>query len=392
VLSQVQGLVAAVRSQTDDLARAAAAEASAPVELLEGYADVVLAAAASDRRVGDRELERFRSAGERAAGSAVPLGALLDLFLSATRLYWETMGRSVQAATPEAVALAAGALFRASDDIVAALAQGYQDSQRLAIRQQEATRREFVDDLLAGGGEGTALEQRAADFGFNASGAHTVLVVRAERPLHDAGPVQDRVENQVQSRFGRRDVVVATKDGLLVCIFPSRPGSPEPAHELAGFLSETTTGAWQVGVGRPGSGLGGVARSYREARETLDLAERLGVADPLVRVDGLMAFRLLGRDPSGLAEVVRYALGGLGRARGGPEHLVQTLEAYFAEGGNTTATARRLHVTPRAVTYRLEAIRRHTGYRAREPRDAFVLQVALWGRRLLEDSLPGSGN
>jgi len=163
----------------------------------------------------------------------------------------------------------------------------------LAIRQQEATRREFVDDLLAGGGERAALEQRAADFGFNASGAHTVLVVRAERPLRDAGPVQGRVENQVQSRFGRRDVIVATKDGLLVCIFPSRAESPDPAHELAGFLSETATGSWQVGVGRPGSGLGGVVRSYREAREALDLAERLGVADPIVRVDGVMAFRLL---------------------------------------------------------------------------------------------------
>ena len=86
VLAQVQGLVEAVRQQADDLARAAAAEASAPVELLEGYAEVVLAAAASDRRVGDRELERFRSTGERAAGSAVALGALLDLVLSATRL------------------------------------------------------------------------------------------------------------------------------------------------------------------------------------------------------------------------------------------------------------------------------------------------------------------
>lgn len=384
MLAEVQTLVEAVRPGTARMAEAAAEEASAPVALLEGYTDVILAAAASDRRVGDRELERFRRTGEQAAGSAVPLGALLDLFLSATRLCWESIGEAVGDTTPQAVAVAAAAFFRASDDVVAALAQGYQDAQRLAIRQQEATRREFVDDLLAGGGDRTALEQRAADFGFNPSGGHTVLVVRADRPLRDAGPVQGWVENQVQSRFGQRDAIVATKEGLLVCIFPARAGIPDPASELAGFLSETASGAWQVGVGRKGPGLGGVARSYREAREAIDLAERLGVTDPIVRVDALLAFRLLGRDPAALAEVVRDVLGGLDVARGGATHLVETLETYFAEGGNTTAAARALHVTPRAVTYRLEAIHRFTGYRAADARDAFVLQVALWGRRLLE--------
>jgi hypothetical protein len=391
VVAEIQALVEAVRPSTVRLVEAAADEASAPIVLLEGYLDVVLSAAASDRRVGDRELERFRRTGEQAAGSAVPLGALLDLFLSATRLCWEAIGEIVSDTTPQAVAVAAAAFFRASDDVVAALAQGYQDAQRLAIRQQEATRREFVDDLLAGG-DRAALEHRAADFGFNPSGGHTVLLVRADRPLRDAGPVQGWVENQVQSRFGQRDVVVATKDGLLVCIFPVRAGSPDPASELEGFLSETATGAWQIGVGRTGPGLGGVARSYREAREALDLAERLGVADPIVRIEALLAFRLLGRDPAGLAEVVRDVLGGLERARGGATHLVETLEAYVAEGGNTTAAARVLHVTPRAVTYRLEAVRRLTGYRASDPRDAFVLQVALWGRRLLASSLPDLGS
>ncbi len=375
-----------------EAAEAAASEASAPVELLGDYLEVLLGTASADRRVGDRDLERFRRIGERAAGSAMPLGALLDLYLSATKLIWEAMGEAVDEVAPQAVAVAATAFLRASDDVVAALAQGYQDAQRLAIRQQEATRREFVDDLLAGGSDPAVLEQRAADFGFNPSGAHTVLVVRADRPLQDAGPVQDWVEGQVQSRFGRRDAIVATKEGLLVCIFPSREGSGDPAAELAGFLSETATGDWQVGVGRTGSGLGGVARSYVEAREALDLAERLGLADPIVRVDALLAFRLLARDPTGLAEVVRDVLGGLERARGGSDYLIETLEVFFAEGGNTTAAARALHITPRAVTYRLEAIRQLTGHRASDAREAFVLQVALWGRRLLLGSLPASGS
>lgn len=39
-----------------------------------------------------------------------------------------------------------------------------------------------------------------------------------------------------------------------------------------------------------------------------------------------------------------------------------TVDAYFAAGGVTTTTARRLHMSVRAVTYRLDRIKTLTGY------------------------------
>ena len=52
----------------------------------------------------------------------------------------------------------------------------------------------------------------------------------------------------------------------------------------------------------------------------------------------------------------------LTKARGGARPLIDTLEAYFESGEVATATARRLHVSVRTVTYRLAKISSLTGY------------------------------
>jgi DNA-binding PucR family transcriptional regulator len=190
------------------------------------------------------------------------------------------------------------------------------------------------------------------------------------------------VEDRVQARFGREGAVVSMKEGLLVSIFPVSEEASDPAAGFERFLFELRAGEWWIGVGGESPGVAGVARSYREAREALDLGQRLGLQERIVRADTVRPFRLLARDPDELDEVVHEVLGRLEAGRGGSAHLIETLEALFSEGGNVSAAARRLHVTPRAVTYRLETVRRLTGYRADDARDAFVLQLALWGRRL----------
>jgi len=45
---------------------------------------------------------------------------------------------------------------------------------------------------------------------------------------------------------------------------------------------------------------------------------------------------------------------------------------------------RRLHLSVRAVTYRLHRIRQLTGYDLADPEEAFALQTAVLGARLLD--------
>ena len=82
--------------------------------------------------------------------------------------------------------------------------------------------------------------------------------------------------------------------------------------------------------------------------------------------------------------------------------MLETLEAYFASGGVTTATAARLHLSVRAVTYRLQRIGEVLGLDPTDPAHRFTLHAAVLGRpaarRVLTDqpgrtaTLPDVGN
>jgi DNA-binding PucR family transcriptional regulator len=149
-------------------------------------------------------------------------------------------------------------------------------------------------------------------------------------------------------------------------------------------LSRSTRGRpWRVTVGRPYPGSYGIARSYEEAREGLTMAVRLHLDTPVIHAEQLLIYRVLLRDQPAIADLVRTVLGGLVRARGGAEPLLATLDAYFAAGSVTTETARRLHLSVRAVTYRLDRITTLTGHDPTDPAQRFTINAAVLGAKLL---------
>lgn len=366
------------------IAAKAAREAGVDRALLGGYLEAVLEAAVLGRRLGRADLDTCRQMGEVAADQGIALSALLDLYLSALWRLWDDITGRAGSADASLVAAVAGGLFRTADDAAEALAEGHERAQRQSVRREETMRREFVDDLLSGGGDPGLVGEWAARFGFNLAGTHLVTVARTHRVLVDAGPVHAQVETHVLVSFGGRDVVVATKDGALVCVLPAT--ATDPAADLARTLHDSGEGPWQVGVGRPYAGPGGLVRSYNEACEALELARRLGLAEPIVRFESLLPYRVLALDPITVAEMVRAVLGPLDAARGGPGPLIATLDAYFAESGNASGTARRLHLSPRAVVYRLERIAQLTGHAADDPEGRFVLELAVRARRMISET------
>jgi len=142
-------------------------------------------------------------------------------------------------------------------------------------------------------------------------------------------------------------------------------------------------GSDRIGLGRTHGGVAGVAQSYDEALDALDLADRLGLTDRLVRADHFLVYKVLLRDREAIADLIEVVLAPLRSARGGPGPLLETIEAYVGAGGNTTATARRMHLSVRAVTYRLRRIQELTGHDPADPADRFVLQAAALGARAL---------
>ncbi|MFJ2033480.1 PucR family transcriptional regulator [Streptosporangium sp. NPDC087985] len=356
-----------------------------PAGLLGGHPRVLAAAAATGRLPGRAALDDYRAAGARAAESGVPLRVLVETAL-------------VMAESMDPVPLPA--LRRA----VSALMEGYENAQRLALRQEEVARREFVDDLLQGRAD--RLAERAEHFGLRLAETYAVAVARPAVPLDDGsvrdGTVRDgggvvrdgggvvwdgdgparRIEEAMVARFGSHNVLVAVRDGGLVCVVP---GSLTVATgEFTHHVRQMFAPGWRVGLGRPHRGPGGVVTSYREATGAIELGDRLDLRAPVLKAADLLVFPVLLRDRAAIEDLVTTVLSPLREARGGPEPLLGTLEAVFASQGNQTAAARRLGVSTRAVTYRLERIRRLTGFSPDDPTQRFTLETAVLGARLLE--------
>ncbi|MFD5108148.1 PucR family transcriptional regulator [Streptomyces cinereoruber] len=338
-------------------------------EYLEGYAEILAEASATGRRLTRDELEALRARGERAAEAGIGLRALIRSHLSAAG--------ELRAELPRA---AVDHLLAAVEQAVDAFAEGHERAGVLAVRQEEAYRREFIDDLLYGRSDLGRLAQRAERFGLLLAHAHAVAVAQGREPYEDGASVTRNVEASLVARFGQRRILITTKEGRLVCVAPA--DQPEVLSFFAKQAYAATDGG-QVALGRPHSGPGGVVQSYEEALNALDLAARLDLNDPVLRAADLLVYPVLTRDRQAMADLVVSVLGPLQEARGGARPLLDTLTAYFDTGCVAAETARQLSLSVRAVTYRLDRIHRLTGTDPGDPAQRYTLQTAVIGARFL---------
>lgn len=224
------------------------------------------------------------------------------------------------------------------------------------------------------------MAERAERYGLRLAGSHIVVTASRSTPFADGG----QAARQVESSMGpaARDVLVTTKDGLLVSVAPD---APSVVTKLVGQILEAlgSDASGRLGVGRAHRGPGGAVRSFEQAKNALEVGRRLHLPGPVYWASDLLVYQVLARDSAALADLVEDVLDPLRTARTGADTLLETLSAYFAGGQVATAAAAQLKVSARTVTYRLARIRALTGYSVYNPQHNFTLQVATLGARLL---------
>lgn len=370
------------------IARAASREAGGvPVGLLGDYLPAVLEAAASGRRLTAAELAGYGRSGEDAALAGVALRGLVDLFLSATWRLWRELPGDRSVAALRAAGLA---VLRAADDAVAAAAGGFEQASLTVARREEGERREFFDDLLSGRGRVGDLIVRGDQLGLRLAGPHQVVVAGPVPVDGTRYPAGLNVEAAVADAAAPAPSLVATRGGQVVAIIGATAGdeADRVARALARLLAQAPPAAvqppWRIVVGRSYPGPSGVVRSYEEAVEALDVAQRLSLPERIARAADLLIYHVLLRDRAAITDLVRTVLLPLEAARGGAVSLLATLAVYFSHGSVAAAAARELHLSVRAVTYRLARVKDLTGRDPAVPADALTLQVAVIGARLLD--------
>lgn len=372
-------------------------------ELLGDYLAMLADAAVLGQFPTRAQIDAVRGLGRRAAEQRVSVGRGVDLYLSAARRVWSELPAVARRRDNVAVRAAASAVLQVIDDAVAAFADGHAEAGREMVRREETLRRDLVDDLLRGDAHLSELVGRAEPFGLDLARAHQVALAQPARRLSSIDAATTALERVVLDRFGDRDILVATKEGLIVVLALAEATGAPPSSDglrttgslgkvLHGELSRLQRGSpWRVAVGRAHPGAYGIARSYEEARESLTMATRMQLSAPIVEARDLLTYRVLARDQPALVDLVHSVLHPLDRARGGASPLMETLAAYFECGCVATTAAIRLHLSVRAVTYRLDRVKSLSGFDPLDPAHRFTLHAAVLGARLLgwpENPLP----
>jgi len=259
--------------------------------------------------------------------------------------------------------------------------------ERVVAAAARQVRDDLVEGLLLGGGRDNGDVGRwARHLGYDPAREHRVLAVAFDasasaRP--GAAAARDRVAAAIDHFFTTRmpGAITSIREDEVVIVVPE---PAEPGRLSSGCLArmrdlfpETVI---TIGIGGACRDPADIARSYGQARRTIDAVVRLGRRGQVVAFEDLGIHRLLLQVPD-LAELRSFAreilgkLGGQERQRGA--ELLTTLACYFRENSSPQRTARSLHVHPNTVAYRIRRIQEITGLQLDNYRDRLMAQVAL---------------
>jgi hypothetical protein len=352
------------------------------------YLETLVRVAAGKWALSQVEIDALREYGAEAARQGVGVAELVKVCSSGARQLWPRLSgecntRLDQVANRAHVTEMAADVLQVADVSLSAVIAGHAEASRLAIAGEHAAREEFLADLLSGTAEVSSLVERAERIGLQLAASHFAVAVETNT---GSGEVARQLQSALHGLRAWSSPLVRHR-GLLVAIVAAAPCSPNAVKEALSRVAPDKTAAgppcWRAGIGRTRRGLRGIQISYADAREAVELAGRLGTAEHVVSLDHLLLYRTLTRDRGAIADLIRAVLEPLTLSRHGARPLLDTLDAYFAVGCVTTQAAQLLHLSVRAVSYRLARIQRLTGYDVDIPTERLALHVSVLGARML---------
>ncbi len=286
--------------------------------------------------------------------------------------------------------------------------------ERVIAAAARQVRDDLVEGLLLGADHGNGeVDRWARHLGYDATRQHRILAVAIEATgsagaSGSAAALWKRVATAIDHFFASRvaGAIIAVRESEVVIVVPdsdspargsggsggpagpSRFGQPQPAAGasrlsvacLARMRDLFPEAVVTIGIGGSCRDPADIARSYGQARRTIDAVVRLGRQGQAVAFEDLGIHRLLLQVPD-LAELKSFAaeiLGELDRQdlqRGAD--LLATLACYFRENNSPQRTAQSLHVHPNTVAYRIRRVQEITGLRLDTYRDRLMAQVAI---------------
>ncbi|HVN13012.1 MAG TPA: helix-turn-helix domain-containing protein, partial [Kineosporiaceae bacterium] len=229
----------------------------------------------------------------------------------------------------------------------------------------------LVDALLRGEAD-DALRSRAAALGWASADQVTVVVGTTPRGL--VGDIVDTLRRAAAVQGA--DTLLGVQGDRIVVVLGRRADPLAAAPALAGHF-----GPGPVVTGPVVPTLAEAGRSARAALAGVVAARAWPAAPRPVAADDLLPERVLSGDAVARRTLVDRVYRPLAEA---DPVLLTTVAAFLEHGRSIEAAARLLFVHPNTVRYRLRGVAKVTGWDPADPREGFVLQVAIAAGRLAD--------
>lgn len=222
----------------------------------------------------------------------------------------------------------------------------------------------LVDSVVRS--EGEAVLSRASALGWTGRDGVTVVVGPVPTDRTDVSALD---ELRRTARVGGLDALCAVQGDRLVAVLGGLDDAPAAAATVADHF-----GDGPVVVGSLVPDLSMAHESAEEAMAGFRAAPGWPDAPRPVPASDLLAERVLLGDEQARRRLLRDVYEPLTSGR---SVLADTLTAWFDRGSSVEGTARALYVHPNTVRYRLRQVAEATHLAPGDPRDAWMLQMAL---------------
>jgi purine catabolism regulator len=264
----------------------------------------------------------------------------------------------------------------------AAVAVAIEMLRRRAVADAEARARgDFLWELASGASAGDGdLATKAALLGYTATRPYRVMLVKGETASEDE---LDELARHLRRQGALAGLQASRRgDRVLVLLPPDAPAPLQPGM-LARRSVESSASSWGIAKGE--FMLTEIAEGVRHAERALRVARALDGAGTVADAEALGPFLMLdalagdeAAQQTAAAVLAPLEAYDEDTARG----LIETLETFLRENGNTSQAARSLFLNRHSLMYRLRKIEALTGRSLDSHDDRFILELSLRLRRM----------
>lgn len=341
-------------------------------------------------------VERMRDLAARRAHQRVPLESFLRRPRVWGQVVWETVVAITRTNKPherDAAIHISSMLMRYVDIMSRAATTAYLDE----ITDRGLLRRDLLDALITGRGEEEGVRRLARSLRLKLAESYITVIVRGDDMHGETGrdePLPGRVALDRIVETTRRhlqptegSLLAGMRQGDLVALYPvSGPGDLQLVRDDCAALAKALPLEVSLGISAPHRGLPAIATAYAEARDAVELAERLDIRGRAVALEDVLVDHML-RASGHAQRILLNAMQAL--VDYDEQHatdLISTLRTYVDTRFNLTKSGALLFVHPNTVVYRLRRIHELTGH---DPHDVDDLLVLWLGLKVLD--LSGRG-